>query len=86
MIIKDAEYILSHWEIVADMAKEYDLSKDERDEMWLDYKQYIMSNEFPRDNDNPFFQKWGIDIEHNTGPYSEIADSNGKVCFDDYDA
>jgi len=60
---------LHHKELIEDMAAQYDLDRDDEEEMWDDYLRWIVGkrgeHQQYRRNDlqNPFWQKWGIDPE-----------------------
>ena len=57
----------NHKDIIDDLALEYNLSEEDKQELWRDYLHYMVSkNSHFKRNDirNPFWQKWGIDPDN----------------------
>lgn len=58
---------LNHKDIIDDMAFEYDLDEDDKQELWEDYLRNMVGRRGIRaqykyhDINNPFWQKWNID-------------------------
>jgi len=58
---------LNHKDIIDDMAFEYNLPEDEKQELWHDYLTYLVGRRGTRaqyryrDPNNPFWTKWNID-------------------------